>query len=73
MNKEQFDKKYISCGGIKKLAEMREKLETINLIATVFRVSGERVRQWMEELFGEHYDPRKDRRKRRMKLRKLIR
>lgn len=62
----EFEKRYTSQGGIKQLSTMREECETLDSIAMHFGVSKERVRQWMTELFLEKYDPRYERRKRRI-------
>ena len=65
MNKEQFDQKFRSKDGIKKLYTMMENLDTLDSIAGYFGVSKERVRQWSVELFGKKYDPRDKRREKR--------
>lgn len=62
MNTKEFDKKYRDKGGIFMLKHMRERLTPLKIIAHHFSVSRERVRQWMQELFGEKYDPRPARR-----------
>ena len=64
MTKSEFNRKYGTKGGLLKFAKMMDDLESINSIAGHFGVSGERVRQWAEELGGSHYDPRKVRRDR---------
>ncbi len=63
MDIKQFDKKYSNKGGIRELMHMRAELMPLRVIASRFEVSRERVRQWMIEMFGEKYDPRADRRK----------
>ena len=66
MNIEEFNKRYGDKGGIGALSEMRSNLETLEKIRLHFGVSRERIRQWMKEIFGEKYDPRKPRRERRI-------
>lgn len=61
MTIEKFQNIYIKKGGIAKLTELRSLFYTQKYIAKHFRVSGERVRQWMLEFFGSKYDPRPDR------------
>jgi len=68
MNLKQFEKKYSKVGGMNKLIEMRALLMPLKNIAETFGVSRERVRQWMLEFFGEKYDPRPDRRKRKQEI-----
>lgn len=63
MNTIEFELKYKDKGGIKKLLFMIDGLETQRCIAKHFKVSGERVRQWMKEMFNIQYDPRPARRK----------
>lgn len=63
MNIETFEKKYGHYGGIKQLVRMRNSFMPQKKIALHFKVSQERVRQWMLEMFGSAYDPRPDRRK----------
>ena len=48
-------------GGVQQLASMRDRLLTLEEIANHFNVSKTRVAQWMEEIFGEKYDPREAR------------
>jgi len=73
MTIQEFDKKYKKNGGIKQLTLMREKLETLEKISNKFGVCKERVRQWMTDLFDEKYDPRNERRKRKIEvIKKLI-
>jgi len=66
MNREKLDEKYNECGGFKKLLEMKIELKSLEEISKVFNVSKERIRQWMIELFGTNYDPRRDRRENRI-------
>ncbi len=61
MNVREFDEKYKKFGGIKTLTKMRGTLATQEAIAIAYRVSKERVRQWMLEFFGDVYDPRPER------------
>lgn len=62
MNTDSFERKYGHYGGIKQLAKMRNSFFPLKTIALHFKVSQERVRQWMLEIFGSSYDPRPDRR-----------
>jgi len=62
MNIEKFEKKYGKYGGMTKLAELRTLLFSQDYIAGVFKVTKERIRQWMLLFFGSVYDPREDRR-----------
>ncbi len=62
MTIEKFNELYGEKGGIGKLTEMRDSLSTLVSISVHFGVSRERIRQWMIQLFGEAYDPRKKRR-----------
>ena len=66
MTIEDFNKKYKLQGGIKQLSTRRENLDTLKSISEHFEISIERVRQWMIEFFGEKYDPRYERRKRKI-------
>tara|TARA_R100000789_G_scaffold97681_1_gene100513 strand:+ start:786 stop:1130 length:345 start_codon:yes stop_codon:yes gene_type:complete len=61
-----FDEKYVVQGGIKRLTEMKNNLRTLDDIAEQFNVSKERVTQWMVEFFDERYDPREERRNRKI-------
>lgn len=65
MTIEEFTKKYKDQGGFNTLLKMRTELETLLSISNHFGVSRERTRQWMKEFFG-NYDPRYERRKRRI-------
>lgn len=65
---KEFNKKYRRQGGIKKLFKMKEDLETLKKIADQFGIGRESIRQWMIEFFKEPYDPRKERRKRKIEL-----
>lgn len=57
-----FEKKYSQYGGLARLTELRALLFSQEYIADEFKVSKERVRQWMKIFFGGDYDPREDRR-----------
>lgn len=70
MNIDKFEKKYGHYGGIKQLVRMRNSFVPQHTIAVHFRVSQERVRQWMIEIFGSAYDPRPSRRKE--KIRSMV-
>lgn len=59
---QEFDAKYGDRGGFIVLKEFKDNLASLKEIALHFKVSRERVRQWMVELFGEEYDPREARR-----------
>lgn len=59
---KEFEDKYKSKGGMKKLTEFRSLLVSQDQIATHFGVGKQRVRQWMLEFFGAVYDARPDRR-----------
>lgn len=67
MNIDKFEKKYQLYGGIKQLIKMRNSLSSQSEIAKHFRVSKERVRQWMVEMFNSNYDPRQERREKKIK------
>lgn len=56
MTVNKFEKKYSAMGGIAKLTELRSLLFSRKYIATHFKVSQERVGQWMLEFFGSYYD-----------------
>ena len=68
MDIETFNSIYKKRGGIKQLSLMREKLESLDEISKRFGVCKERARQWMTELFDEQYDPRKERRRRKVEI-----
>lgn len=62
----EFNQKYNSKGGIKTLTNFRENYDTLLTISKHFKVSKERVRQWMKEMF-KGYDPRTERREAKIK------
>lgn len=62
MTSKEFEKKYSNKGGYQKLCELRSLLYTYAAIAAHFEVSRNAVRLWTKALFGEYYDPRKERR-----------
>jgi hypothetical protein len=73
MTIDKFNEIYGSKGGIGKLTEMKESLETLKSISINFGVSKERVKQWSVEMFHQKYDPRYERRDRKIeKIRELI-
>ena len=57
-----FNDKYLNCGGILKLTEMRAMKQTLDAIGNHFGVSKESVRLWLKDFYGKAYDPRYDRR-----------
>ena len=72
MTIKHFESKYAEKGGFKKLVEMRENLSTLKQVSFEFSVSIERVRQWMKELFGIAYDPRMERKRKRIEAAKRM-
>lgn len=62
MTLKTFEENHSKQGGVKKLSEMKEDNATLESISKHFGVSKTRVRQWMDEIFGQKYDPRKTRR-----------
>lgn len=66
MTVDLFNKRYGEKGGIYKLLDMKSNLATLKQISEHFGVGKERVRQWMVDLTGEKYDPRFERRSRRI-------
>ena len=52
MTVKDFEKKYGKLGGIAKLTELRALLFSQDYIAEHFKVSKQRVKQWMLEFFG---------------------
>jgi len=73
MTIKRFNEKYKDSGGIKQLSDMRDNFNTLKQISEQFKVSKERVRQWMVIFFEEKYDPRYERRKNKINaIRKLI-
>lgn len=62
MTIQEFEEKYNQYGGMARLTELRSLLFSQDYIADIFKVSKERVRQWMKIFFGGDYDPREDRR-----------
>lgn len=72
MTIKEFDKKYKEQGGIKQLSMMKDNFETLKKISECFKVSKERVRQWMIIFFGEKYDPRYERRENKIKAIKTL-
>jgi len=59
MNTENFNKIYEEKGGFELLEKMVHSSATQKTIANYFGVSGQRVKQWVNEMFGINYDPRK--------------
>ena len=62
MTKKQFDIRYGEKGGVEKFEEMRTNLSSLKQISDQFGITRERIRQLAVDLFGEKYDPRKERR-----------
>lgn len=58
MTTQDFEKEYGDKGGIKILEEFVDNGFTTKFIGDHFGVTKERVGQWIEEIFGEKYDPR---------------
>lgn len=57
-----FNEKYGRKGGVAKLTEFRALMVTQEEIAKHYKVSKERVSQWIEKFFGDRHDPRAPRR-----------
>lgn len=72
MTIQQFNKKFKRQGGIKKLVDMRYNCYTLRSISEHFHISKERVRQWMVLFFGEKYDPRIERKERKIRNIELL-
>ena len=72
MDIETFNKTYKRKGGIKQLSLMRENLESLNEISKRFGVCKERARQWMTEIFHENYDPRNERKRKKVEILKEL-
>lgn len=70
MNIKDFDKKYKDKGGSQMLNRMRADLLPQKVISHHFKVSQERVRQWMMEMYKEKYDPRLERKE--IALQKMV-
>lgn len=66
MSQLYFDNKYKSKGGIAKLKDMMEHLETQETIANYFGVGKENVALWGLKYFGQRYDPRYLRRRKKV-------
>lgn len=64
---ERFNEKYKHYGGYAKLNEMMHDLKTQEDICKQFKVGRMTVRGWTKRIFGQTYDPRAARRKRRVK------
>lgn len=62
MDVKLFNEKYKDKGGIGKLNEFRALLFTHAYIGEHFGVDKQRAKQWIQELYGENYDPRETRR-----------
>lgn len=72
MNIVNFDYKYKDKGGFRIIKEMMASNMTKKSIALHFGVSTPRVKQWIEDLTGERYDPRRKRRAARIEESKKI-
>lgn len=66
MNLIDFNQKYADKGGFSKLHEMITSEKTQEEIADYFGVTKEALRDWTISFFGERYDPRYDRREKRI-------
>ena len=59
---ERFDEIYLTKGGIKTLQYMvREEFYTTEFIAQHFGVSRVKMQDWIDKIFGENYNPTKQR------------
>ena len=62
MTKEKFDVAYAHKGGVAQIKNLMKQNESIEGIGVYFGVCKNAVRLWCREMFGENYDPRKNRR-----------
>lgn len=65
---EKFNDKYGYRGGFAKLNEMIRELKTQNEICAHFKIGKETLRDWSRKFFGKQYDPRVERREKKVEI-----